>query len=225
MMSGRAPGSARLAAALLATVALAVPASSSGAPQHASAVTVSNFKLSATWKEGWLTASLHFTLAGATSINVSVRPVTPGSPLAHKVYAVTGSAAETIKLPVRPRPGDYVMNVSGAAPTRFTIPTPAEGISDSATISATVGGKSTRTIANAHELWVRFHFLVPPPGAKTVKIEWRTPSFTFVGAVTKPYSTTIDSDLKSNAALPKGTWYAILMVGSKIAKRQDVRVT
>jgi hypothetical protein len=205
--------------------ALALPASSASAPERASAVTVSNFKLNARWKEGWLTASLHFTLAGASKINVAVRPVKPGQPLAHEVYTVSGSATETIKLPPRPLPGEYVMNVKGAAPTKFTIPTPVEGVSDSATISTTVGGKSVRTISGAHELWVRFHFVVPPPGAKTVKIEWRTPSFTFIGAVTKPYTTTIDSDLKSNAALPKGTWYAILKVGSKIAKRQDIRVT
>ena len=58
-----------------------------------------------------------------------------------------------------------------------------------------------------------------------MKIVWRTPSFQFVGAVNKPYATTIDSTLASNAALPKGTWYALMYVNGKVAKRQDVRVT
>ena len=154
-------------------------------------------------------------------------PVKPG-PVAKAqqyTFASPGSKAETISLPPRLEPGDYVLKV-GDATTTFTVPSPPEGVVDSATISLAKGGTSAKAVpSTSHSLWVRFHFLVPPTGAKTVKIEWRTPSFQFIGAVTKPYSTTIDSNLASNSALPKGTWYAMLLVNGKVAKRQDVRVT
>jgi hypothetical protein len=130
-----------------------------------------------------------------------------------------------IPLPARLKPGDYTLKV-GNATQKFSVPSPAEGVVDSASISLAKGGKSTKTVpSNSHAIWVRFHFLVPPASAKSVKIEWRTPSFQFIGAVTKPYSSTIDSNLASSAALPKGTWYAMLLVNGKVAKRQDVRVT
>lgn len=140
-------------------------------------------------------------------------------------FTKSGTSAETIELPARLAPRAYVLKV-GSETAKFTVPTPSEGVVDSAVVSTTQGGKSAAAVASSpHVLWARFHFLVPPPGTKTVKIEWRTPSFTFIGAVAKPYATTIDSDLESNAALPKGTWYATLVVNGKIAKRQDVRVT
>ena len=36
---------------------------------------------------------------------------------------------------------------------------------------------------------------------------------------------TADRIRASSAALPKGTWYAMLFVNGKVAKRQDVLVT
>ncbi|HEY4346856.1 MAG TPA: hypothetical protein VGM80_04645 [Gaiellaceae bacterium] len=228
MLSGRARFGARLVAGLLGATALVLPASSSGAPERAASVSVSNVKLTATWKEGWLTAKLRFTLdaGAATSVSASVRPVVPGPVAAHVIYTLSaGSATETIKLPARLPPREYVLNITGAAPTKFTIPTPDEGVVDSAIISLTATGKAVRSAANPHQLFVRFHFLTGPPSAKSAKIEWRTPTFTFVGAVTKPYAATIQSDLKSNSPLPRGHWYAILTVAGKTAKRIDVTVT
>ncbi len=147
-------------------------------------------------------------------------------------FAKAGTFTETLALPARLAPRAYVLHVNGSAGGRalpevdssFTVPTPPEGVVDSAAISSTRGGKSVHVVPGAHELWARFHFLVPPD-AKTVKVVWRTPSYTFVGAATKPYTSTIDSFVSSTAPLPKGTWYAILTVNSKIAKRVDVRVT
>ena len=223
MMSARSAYRARVAVA-----ALALALATSAAAAQTASVTLSNVRLSAKWKEGWLTAKLHFTVNadGAASVQASVRPVKPGpvAKVQHYTFAQAGSNAETIPMPARLKPGDYVLKV-GDATSKFTVPTPAEGVVDSAVVSKTKGGASARSVAGAHELWARFHFLTPPPGAKNVKIEWRTPSFTFVGAVTKPYSTTIDSNLASGSPLPKGTWYALLLVNGKVAKRQEVRVT
>jgi hypothetical protein len=213
-------------ATLAATLASALVLAASGS---AATVTLSNVHLTGGWKEGWLTASIHFTMnaSGATSVQATVRPVKPGPVAKVQQYTFTssGSKAEMIPLPARLTPGDYVLKV-GTATSKFAVPSPPEGVVDSATISLSKGGKSAKAVpSTSHSLWVRFHFLVPPAGAKTVKIEWRTPSFQFIGAVTKPYATTIDSNLASGAALPKGTWYAMLLVNGKVAKRQDVRVT
>ena len=227
MMSGRALGSARIAGTMLAVLALTVPAGAAVAGP-ATSVQLSKVQLKASWKEGWLTANLHFTVTvnGATTVKAVVRPVAPGPVAAAKAYTfgTAGSANETITLPPRLAPNAYTLKV-GDTTTKFSVPAPPEGVVDTATISTTKGGKSQKVMSGPKALWVRFHFLTPPTGAKTVKIVWRTPSFQFVGAVTKPYSTTIDSTLASNAALPKGVWYAIMSVDGKVAKRQDVRVT
>jgi hypothetical protein len=227
MMSGHAPRGARLAGAILVIAGLLLPAAASGAP--ASSVGLKNVHLNAVWNQGWLTGDLHFTISvgGPASVQASVRPVAAGPVATVKRYSFTksGTAAETIKLPPRLMPRAYVLKV-GSESANFTVPTPSEGVVDSGVVSTTQGGKSAKSVpSSTHILWARFHFLVAPPGTKSVKIEWRTPSFTFIGAITKPYATTIDSDLKSSAALPKGTWYATLVVNGKIAKRQDVRVT
>jgi hypothetical protein len=226
MPVARAPRGARLIGAIVIAVALVLPAAAPAAPS--ATVTLSNVHLTASWKEGWLTANLHFTVTahGATNVTAVVRPVKPGRPAAAQHISFTSASSKnaTLKLPPRLPPGEYVLSAADAKST-FTVPTPAEGVVDTATISKTKGGASAKSVSGPHELWVRFHFLIAPPGAKTVKIEWRTPSFTFVGAVTKPYATTIDSNLASSSPLPTGTWYAILMVDGKIAKRQDVHVT
>ena len=96
---------------------------------------------------------------------------------------------------------------------------------DSAAISAAEGGPATTIVKGpVKELWVRFHFLAPPR-ARTVKIVWRTPSFKFVGAVTKPFATGMDSSLRGSAPLARGRWYAIVSVDGTIVKRLGVRVT
>jgi hypothetical protein len=221
--------SARLAQRALPLAAALAAAFALSASGTAASVTLTNVHLTGGWKEGWLTAALHFTVNadGATNVQATVRPVNPGpvAKVQQYTFASPGSKTETIPLPSRLKPGDYVLKV-GDATGKFTVPTPPEGVVDSATISLAKGGTAQRAVpSTSHSVWVRFHFLVPPKGAKTVKIEWRTPSFQFIGAVTKPYSTTIDSNLASSAALPKGTWYAMLFVNGKVAKRQDVRVT
>lgn len=231
MVSGRALGRSRIAGAALALVALVLPAASAGS-RTSPALSVTNLHLSAVWKEGWLTGSIRFsvTVGGATDATATIRPVAPGPLAAKKDYTFTqaGTVTETITLPARLPPRAYVLKVVGsdgeAVEGKFTVPTPPEGIVDSAVVSSAKGGKAVHVLAGAKELWVRFHFMTPPQ-AKTVKVVWRTPSYTYVGAVTKPYAATIDSFLKSGSPLPHGTWYAILMVDGKTAKKIDVRVT
>src|SRR5262249_6133663 len=223
MRSARLAHRALPPAAALA-VALALSASSSAA-----SVTLTNVHLTGGWKEGWLTAKIHFTVNanGATAVQATVRPVKPGpvAKVQHYTFARAGSKGEMIPLPARLKPGDYVLKVGGAT-SKFSVPSPPEGIVDRATISLAKGGSAAKTVpATSHSLWVRFHFLAPPANAKTVKIEWRTPSFQFIGAVTKPYAATIDSNLPSGGALPQGTWDAMALGNGKVAKRQDVRVT
>src|SRR5207253_2637602 len=108
----------------------------------------------------------------------------------------------------------------------FTIPAPPEGIVDLATISKTESGPTLRSTSDTvKELYVRFHFAVPPAGVKTVSIVWRTPSYTFIGKVDKPYAPTVKSFLKASGPFPHGVWYAILNVNGKTAKRIDIHIT
>ena len=228
MTSGRALFGARLAAALFAAGALVLPASSTAAPATASSVTVSNFKLSASWAKSWLTASVKFTISCRVEVRAyqhSVRPVAPGPVAAHKVYTLSsGSTTETIPLPPRLVPREYTLNVTGAPATKFTIPTPPEGVVDIAAISTTQGGKPVTSVPNAKVLWARFHFLAAP-STKTVTIVWKTPGFKYVGKVNKPYTSTVQSDLSASQQMAPGTYYAYLKVGTKITFAKEVHVT
>jgi hypothetical protein len=225
MMGGPPRSGVRLAAIVLASVGLLLPTAASGAP--ATSVTLSNVIVHAAWDQGWLTGSVHFTVTagGPAAVTASIRS-TSGRLVtaAHYSFSAAGSQAETIKLPARVPPGDYVLK-AGDATSRISVPNPPEGVIDSATISTTEGGKSVTSLPATKELWVSFHFLTKPPEAKTVKIEWRTPSFQFVGAVNKPVATTVNGFVKATVPLPKGTWYAIIEVNGKVAKRQDVHLT
>jgi hypothetical protein len=227
-MSGRAPRSARFAAAALATAALGLPASSAAAPERSGSVKVTNVALKSSWRMSWLTASVKFTITigSPATVDVAVRPAKSGPVAGHAVYTLgAGATTETIKLPPRLVPGDYTLHVVGAPLTRFTIPTPPEGVADTAEISLTKGGKSLTSVDSPKELWVRFHFLARPPAANTVTIVWKIPGFRYVGKVNKPYSQTIDSDLSSGKAFAPGTYYAYLKVGPKITRAKEIRVT
>ena len=226
-MSGRALFGARLAAGLFVAGTLMLPASSRAAPVTTKSVTLSDFKLSASWSKSWLTANVKFTIAvGApASVDVSVRPLTSGPVAAHKLYALSaGATTETITLPPRLTPRAYSLNVTGAPPLKFTIPTPPEGVVDTASISTTEGGKAVTSVASPKVLWVRFHFVVRP-STRTVTILWKTPGFKYVGKVSKPYATTIDSDLSSNLAFGRGSYYAYLEIGNKVTFAKEVHVT
>lgn len=236
MISAHALGRARFAAGLLVLCALVLPATSAGS-QQSPTLSVSNVKLSGGWKEGWLTATLHFTITVGDAANVTafIRPAAGGPVGATKDYAITqaGTITETLAMPKRPLPKAYVLRVfgrsgAGALPkvdTQFTVPSPPEGISDGAAISESQGGKELHAVKGpVMELWARFHFFAPPD-AKTVVIVWRTPSYKFIGAATKPYKTTIDSFLRSTSPIPTGIWYAVMKVNGKIAKRIDIRIT
>jgi hypothetical protein len=226
MTWGRWMHRARQGGGLIILVALALSAAASAAT--APTAKLSNVKLSAIWKEGWLTASLHFdvTSSGAGDLQATVRPVQPGpvASVQHFTFTQAGTSSETIKLPARLPPRAYTLKV-GDATSSFTIPTPPEGVVDSAIISTSKNGKSLHTLPSTKEMWVHFHFMTAPPTAKTVEVEWRTPQFKFVGEVKRSYNANIYSQIASSAPLPAGTWYALLLVNGKVAKRQDFRIS
>jgi hypothetical protein len=225
VMSGRARAGARIAATMLATAAVVLPPAAWGA--SAATVALSKVKIDAAWDQGWLTGSLQFTVSasGAGPVTASIRSASGHLVTAsHYSFSAAGAKAETIKLPSRVPPGGYVLT-AGDATSKFSVPNPPEGVIDTATISKTQGGKPVTSLPDTDEIWVRFHFLAKPPSATTVKVEWRTPSYTFVGAITKPVATTIDGFVKASVPLPKGTWYAIIEVNGKVAKQQDVKLT
>ena len=191
----------------------------------------------ASWNNSRLNARVRFsvTVKGASHFVAEVRPATGGGFRSKRNYTTTrgGTFPEQIGLPATTPPGHYKLQVvattGNATPARrvesLTLKAPPQGIVDSAAISATQGGGAAATVKGpVKELWVRFHFLSPPK-ARKVKIVWRTPSFKFVGAVTKPFMTTMDSSLRGSAPLAPGRWYAILSVDGTIVKRLGVRVT
>ena len=227
MTSGRALFGARPAALLLVAGALALSVLSTAAPAATRSVGFSNVKLSASWSKSWLTASVTFTIAldAPARVEVLIRPVVPGPTVAAKVFALgAGATSETITFPARLRPGGYALEAPGAAPARFTIPTPPEGVVDTASVSRTEGGKAVTSVASPKVLWVRFHFLARP-ATRTVTVLWETPGFRYVGKVNKPYAATIDSDLSSNLTFGDGSYYAYLEIGGKITFAKEVHVT
>jgi hypothetical protein len=210
-------------------------------------LTVSNVHVQARWREGWFTGSVRFsaTVSDPSELTAYVRPAKGGGVLAKMDYSIAqaGAVTETLPLPARPVPGTYRLRVFGKSGTTslpqtqddFVVPAPVEGLVDKGWISVAKAGRPTPNQSlkgPLREMWVRFHFLVPPTQhPKTVKIVWHTPSsprggYRVVGIATKPYAATIDSFVRSltPAPLQRGKWYAILVVGGKIAKRAEKRI-
>jgi len=207
------------------------------APPAPTSLGLSGVSLKAAWTNSRLSARLRFTVTvkGASHFVAEVRPASGGGFRSKRNYTTTrgGTFPEQLGLPATTPPGNYRLQVvatTGNAPPAigvhsFTLKAPPQGIVDAAAISTAQGGKGATTVKGpVKELWVRFHFLSPPRN-KQVKIVWRTPSFRFVGAVTKPFATTMDSSLRGSAPLARGRWYAIVSVNGTIVKRLGVRVS
>jgi hypothetical protein len=211
-------------------------------------LTLTSASVTAKWREGWLQKGrvvLRGSVEGPARLQAVLRPAQPGkvTALARITVARAGPYKVVLRLPKRPRPGTYQATVSGQSGSTalpkverdVLLPAPAEGIVDTVIVSATANGaKKTVLRGRRHQVFVRFHFFTPPNSRK-VAIVWRTPSYRFVcqtstGPVrgcklVKPYATTIRTFLRSRATpLQKGTWYCILHVGNKIAKRAAVRL-
>jgi hypothetical protein len=202
-------------------------------------LTLDTATVTASWKESWLTGSVAFsgTVSAQAELTVFLRRVNPAPTVVAAKKTLTagpGGYSGTLSLPPRARPGDYVLRVVGTsggvklapAETPVTVPAPPEGVIDKASVSVTQGGKSVRRVKGpVKQLFARFHFIVPPEVRSAVRLVWRTPQFNFVGEVRKPYSTTMDTFIKSGSPLPKGTWYCLLQVNEVVVKRVAVRVT
>jgi hypothetical protein len=219
------------------TTTTTTPTTTAPPPPPPTSLQLSGVSLKATWTNSRLSARLRFTVTvkGASHFVAEVRPVTGGGFRSKRNFTTTrgGTFPEQLGLPETTPPGDYKLQVvattgNGAPASRVesvTLKAPPQGIVDTAAISTAPGGRAATTVKSpVKALWVRFHFLSPPK-SRQVKIVWRTPSFKFVGTVTKPFTTTIDSSLRGSAPLAPGRWYAIISVNGTIVKRLGVRVT
>jgi hypothetical protein len=198
------------------------------------------------WRLGWFEGGnvrVSGNVAVAAQLRAFVRSTRNGRVQATEVFSSqAGPYSVTLKLPKRPLPGRYRVSVVGAAPALplvariVTVRAPPEGIVGQAVISPRRGGPGARVLRGPrNEAWARFRFLFPPPRARTVTIQWKTPSADLVcQSPTGPlkgcrlplaYSTTIHTYLRSSSgALGYGNWEARISVGRKLAKRAFIRL-
>jgi hypothetical protein len=220
-----------LAAAALVTVSLA-----SGAP--APALTLDSAKITATWKESWLTGTVSFSgsVAAAAQLESVLRPLDrAGRPAAAVAFAADGAFSKSIKLPKRLLPGRYRLTITGTANgvnltpvTRDLVnPAPPEGIVDRAWAASRPSGPPVSTVKGPRtQLWAYFHFVVAPKAAK-LRVGWHSPSFRWYGQATKPYKTTFASHVSTSGAqkLERGVWFVYLWAGDRVVKRARVRIS
>jgi hypothetical protein len=202
-------------------------------------VTLSAAKLTAHWKESWLTGTVTFsgTASAAAQVEASLRPISrPGQPPATATLSTTptGSFSGTLKLPARMLPGKYQLSVtatvagsSSAPATRVLVnPAPDEGIVDRSYASLTKTSPRINTVSSPrYVLWVHYHFVVPPK-VRNVTVKWHSPNFRWCGKGTYPYQATISSRLYTTGTpLANGVWFAYLFSSKGVAiKRVRVRI-
>ena len=205
--------------------------------QSTETVTLASAKLTATWKESWLTAKLRFagTVDAPSKLTAVLRPVSrAGPPAAASKISVSGpgSFAGTLELPARVLPGLYRLSVGGTsnghrlepAEREVTLPAPPEGIVDKSFASATKGGPPVTTLPSPRtEVHARFYFVVPPR-SKVVHVAWHSPSFRWLGQVKKPYKPTFDTFIRTSTQLERGVWFCVLSSGGRVVKRVRVRI-
>ena len=105
------------------------------------------------------------------------------------------------------------------------MPKPPEGVVDTATISTTKGGKSQKVISGPKALWVRFHFLDPADRREDGEDRLAHPELPVRRRRHQAVRDDDRLDPRVERGPAEGTWYAIMNVDGKVAKRQDVRVT
>ena len=222
-------------AAVLAAFLLALAASAGNAA--APTLTLDSATVSASWKESWLTGSLRFSgsVGGPASLTASVRPAHRKGPPAARatIQSAGGAFSGELKLPARLLPGDYLLRVYGTSGTdtlmpaerQVTVPAPVEGIVDRGWATTTRGGAPMKRIQGPRtELWAHFHFLVPPKSGK-ITAAWYTPSYKYIGTVTKPYRESFDTFVRVPGGLEPGNWWVVVRSGKRIAIRVALRLT
>jgi len=227
----------------VASVALGLTLVVSGAHARsapAPTVTIRSAKLTAHWKESWLTGTVSFSgdVSAAAQIEVALRPVTRSGPPAASTQlstAAAGSFSGTLKLPSRMLPGTYRLSVTGTVAgtssdpvTRLLVnPAPVEGIVDRSYASLTPGGGPINTAKGPRSvLWVHYHFVVPPKVRK-LQVRWHSPDFRWLGIADKTYKLSIASSVQSiGTPLARGVWFAYLFSSKNVVvKRVRVRVS
>jgi hypothetical protein len=201
-------------------------------------ITIETASVSADWRESWLTGSVRFSgSVGATAeLTASLRPARrPGSQKAKITLAAgaDGRFAGLLKLPNRLLPDVYLLRVwgtsSGANLTpierEVTVPAPREGVVDRGFTSLTKGGSPTILAKGPRkELWAHFHFLVPPKSGR-VTATWYTPSFKYLGTVTRLYKADFDTFVRAQTPLQPGKWWCILKSSGRVIKRARIRIS
>lgn len=223
-------------AAVLALLAAAVGASPGGATPPA--LSLDSAIVSATWKESWLTGTVRFSgnVGGAASLTVTIKPAgNAGAPPAAKATVDTagGEFSGELKLPARVLPGTYAVRAYGtsngeklvATERDVIVPGPPEGIVDRAWATTTRGGPPMKRIAGPRtELWAHFHFLYPPKSGK-ITAAWYTPSYKYIGTVTRNYRQNFDTFVRVRGGLERGNWWVVMRSGKRIAIRVALRLT
>jgi hypothetical protein len=238
-----------LAAGLVVLALLAAGTALARPQQDAPALTLDKPTLAGEWREGWFkqgAVRLSGTVGGPARLMASVRPTAKlRTVTALKSFSVrrAGSYSTALKLPARPLPGSYRVSVSaqsgGVALQRVdrdvTLPTPVEGVVSEAIVSARPDGAATVSLPRStHVAFARFVFLAPPRAHK-VALVWRTPAYQIICQTSKgplpgcklllAYRTTVHTYVRSfGGPLARGTWYCILMVGNRVAKRVAIRI-
>jgi hypothetical protein len=223
-------------AALIALLAVATAASVGRAA--APTLTLDTATVAASWKESWLTGSVHYSgsVGGAASLIVSVkRADKPGAPPSARatIQSSGGSFSGDLKLPPRVLPGVYAVRVYGtsgsekltAAERQVTVPAPPEGIIDKAWATTSRGGPPMKRINGPRTImWAHFHFLVPPKSGR-IKAYWYSPSFKYLGVVNRKYRQSFDTFVRVPTGLEAGNWWVFMRSGNRVAIRVALRLS
>jgi len=201
-------------------------------------ITIDTTTVSASWRESWLTGSVRFSgsVGASADLTASLRPARrPGSQKAKITLAAgaDGRFAGQLKLPNRLLPDVYLLRVWGTSAgakltpieREVTVPAPREGVVDRGFTSLTKGGPPTILAKGPRkELWAHFHFIVPPRSGR-VTATWYTPSFKYLGTVTRSYKEDFDTFVRAQTPLQPGKWWCILKSSGRVIKRARIRIT
>jgi len=193
--------------------------------------------VSAVWKESWLTGSVRFSgsVGAAAQLNASLRPADRPGPQAAKAQLAAGADGRfsgRLTLPARLLPGAYLLRVWGTSgdatltpvERRVAVPAPPEGVVDRAYTSTSKRGAATVAVRGPRkELWAHFHFLVRPRTGR-LTASWYTPSFTWVGTVTRAYRADFETFVRAPTGLQRGRWWCVLKSSGRVVKRVRVRI-
>jgi hypothetical protein len=119
---------------------------------------------------------------------------------------------------------------SGDLPLPFllqtiVIPSPPEGVTRKVFASSTATSPPARSLpAGSTEAWAHFVFQNQPVRQRRLTVSWYWPNGHLLGTIVKANRPSLDSFLKSSAALPSGGWRAELRAGGKVVSELRIRI-